>query len=216
MLIDLDNISFGNPCVEHFSILSEQNYLDYLTKDLTTYTFPKNSSATARQELEMIVDNISQIADKEEIYNRFINYDKGIIAFFNSYLNADGTQQELMNIIHSLVEDTSPLIYKLKFYFARPRPGQLAYFYKLKLFPYRSTTSDCPSYPSAHAYFATIITRVLSNLVPENTKDFTDVCQDICDSRVFLGLNYLSDIEAGIIAAEKVLANQEFKIKYKQ
>jgi hypothetical protein len=83
------------------------------------------------------------------------------------------------------------------------------------LFPYSSITANSPSFPSGHSYQARIITEVIGNLYPQTYALMQKIFDDICYSRLYLGLHYQSDIDVGIFCADKVLALKEFKAKYK-
>jgi hypothetical protein len=103
----------------------------------------------------------------------------------------------------------------LKFFHQRPRPKQLAEYYKLKLFPFLSGSADTPSFPSGHSYQAKIITEVIGNRYPKTYATMEKVFKDISYSRLYMGLHYQSDIDVGIFCGEKVLRDKAFKEKYK-
>jgi hypothetical protein len=121
----------------------------------------------------------------------------------------------MTTLVDSIIEDTLPLLIKLKYYHQRPRPFQLADYYKLKLFPYKSFSADSPSFPSGHSFQGKILTEVVGNHYPETYSYMKKLFDDISYSRLYLGLHYQSDIDVGIFCAEKVLELKEFKSKYK-
>jgi hypothetical protein len=214
--MNIDDISYGNPDLEQLKYLSTNNYLDVLLEDLYTYTFPKNSSEATQEELNEIVTYIDTLKNKQDFIDRYIIYDKYLKKYFTDGLIKGGeNEEEVKKIINDISEDTKPLLNKLKFKFQRPRPNQLAHYYKLKLFPFKSVSADSPSFPSGHAFQTRILTEVIGNLYPKTYSFMQDVFKDICYSRVYLGLHYQSDIDVGIFCADKVLKNKEFKEKYK-
>lgn len=214
--MNLDDITYGNPNQDQIKYLRTESYCDTLFKDLSTFTFPKNSSEATKEELNYIVDCIQNLQNREEFIKKFMTYDRFLSKYFADGMIKAGEDAELVTeLVKGVVEDTKPLLIKLKFHFQRPRPYQLAQYYKLKLFPFQSITSDSPSFPSGHAFQAKLITEVLGNRFPKSYAFMQDAFLDVSHSRVFMGLHYQSDIDVGIFAAEKILALQEFKQKYK-
>lgn len=214
--MDLDLIVYGNPTTEHLKHLSTNNYTDALFKELSVFSFPKNSSEATKEELNQLVDYTSDIALRDEYLHRYKVYDRGLLAYFKNGLTKEGESNEEMNaLIDEVVADTMPLLMKLKYKFQRPRPYQLAAYYKLKLFPYKSTSGDSPSFPSGHAFHGKLLTEVIGNRYPEIYGYMTMLFEELCYSRLYMGVHYQSDIDVGIFAAERVLAMKEFKMKYK-
>lgn len=214
--MNLDLILYGNPTVEQLEQLNTTTYCDVLFKELSVYTFPKNSSQSTQDELNEVAQFLADISLNEEKIKMARMYDAKMIPFFKKLMEKDGKPDEEANkIIDEIIKDTKPLLMKLKFHFQRPRPSQLAAYYKLRLFPYKSVSADTPSFPSGHAYQAKLITEVLGNRYPETYGYMQSLLESICNSRLFLGLHYQSDIDVGIFAAETILQLDEFKKKYK-
>jgi hypothetical protein len=103
---------------------------------------------------------------------------------------------------------------KLKFYFQRVRPYQLAYYYKLKLLPFVSYSASSPAYPSGHALQSEIFAKVVGDKYPSLFKIVNAFAKDIQMSRLFMGLHYQSDIDFSLAIADKIYENKEFKLKY--
>lgn len=214
--MNLDEITYGNPNIEQLELIKTTNYLDVLFEELSTYTFPQNSSDATKEELNHIVDCLKQIEGEEEYLKRYKTYDVNLKRYFiEGMLKGNVNESEIKELVNSIYEDIRPLLVKLKYHFQRPRPNQLAEYYKLKLFPYQSFSADSPSFPSGHAYQGRILTEVIGNLYPDTYSFMERVFQDICYSRVYMGLHYQSDIDVAIFCADKVLSNKQFKQKYK-
>lgn len=217
--MDLDLISYGNPTNEQLKYLREENYVDSLFEELSSYRYPRNSSDATKEELNQIVDYLNTLdknAHKEEYLKRYKGYDRQLRKFFKEHIIKDvDNQEELNQLVDSVIEDTKGILYKLKYFFQRPRPKQLAEYYKLKLFPYDSVSADSPSFPSGHSFQAKLLTEVIGNRYPNSYAVMDKILDDICYSRLYLGLHYQSDIDVGIFCAEKVLSLKEFKQKYK-
>jgi hypothetical protein len=214
--MNLDEITFGNPNIEQLAYIQKESYLDYLFEELSTYTFPKNSSEATKEELNQIVDCLATLEGKEEYIKRYKTYDAHLKKYFiDGLVKGLENEDEVKVLVNDIMEDIKPLLVKLKYHFQRPRPNQLAQYYKLKLFPYQSISADSPSFPSGHAFQGRILTEVLGNRYPKTYSFMQKVFKDICYSRLYLGLHYQSDIDVAIFSADKVLADKEFKQKYK-
>lgn len=214
--MNLEQITYGNPTQEQLVYLQKDSFVDILFSDLSKYTFPKNSSDATKEELNAIVDAINTLGGKDEYIRRYKMYDKNLKEYFIEGLVKGGeNKDEVTNLVEGIIEDTKPLLNKLKFYFQRPRPFQLAEYYKLKLFPYTAITSQSPSFPSGHAIQGKLLTEVIGNRYPKTYSFMQDVFNEICYSRLYMGLHYQSDIDVGIFCAEKILELKEFKVKYK-
>lgn len=214
--MNLDFITYGNPTEEQVKFLKIENYLDYLFDDLVSFTFPKNTSEATKEELNQIVDSLNLIHQRENYLERYLVYDRNLKNYFiDGFTRGGENKEEVESIVKSIIDDTKPLLLKLKYHFQRPRPHQLAQYYKLKLFPFRSTSADSPSFPSGHSFEAKLITEVLGNKYPKTYSFMQSVFNEICYSRVYLGLHYQSDIDVGIFCAEKVLKNKTFMEKFK-
>jgi hypothetical protein len=214
--MNLDLITYGNPTQDQIVNLTKETFCDVLFDELIEYKYPKNSSEATIEELNAIVDALKNLNGKDAYLNRYKAYDVSLKRSFIEFILKDVEEKdEIIKTIESIQEDINPLLMKLKYYFQRPRPFQLAEYYKLKLFPYSSITANSPSFPSGHSYQARIITEVIGNIYPQTYALMQKIFDDICYSRLYLGLHYQSDIDVGIFCADKVLALKEFKAKYK-
>jgi hypothetical protein len=214
--MNLDELRYGNPNQEQLPYLHKETYVDVLFNELSTFSYPRNSSEATREELNQVVDAINTIKGKEEFEKRYRVYDRGLLKYFKDGLTKNGEKiEEMTTLVDNIIEDTLPLLIKLKYFHQRPRPFQLADYYKLKLFPYKSFSADSPSFPSGHSFQGKILTEVVGNHYPETYSYMKKLFDDISYSRLYLGLHYQSDIDVGIFCAEKVLELKEFKSKYK-
>lgn len=211
----LDSITWGNPL---------QKYLPYLEKDLSPlekhipqlikFTFPKNSSKGTREELNQLVDYVNEVKGDTEALKRYKAYDASIERIFAQVLMEHNLDGKAIEMVDSLFDETIPLILKLKFYFQRPRPYQLAEYYKIKLFPYDTKSGDSPSYPTGHTLQAKLICHVLGNHYPEKFDFFENLAKDIEYSRLYLGIHYPSDNDYSLFIADTIIRDKEFKYKY--
>jgi hypothetical protein len=214
----IDELKFGNMSQESLYWLNKATYLDKHFATLTTFTFPANSSDTTQKELNKIIDAVNVIKENKELLARYQEFDRKSFRFFRELIEGlpmIENKDEFNNMLSAIIVDASPVIYKLKEFHQRPRPFQLAAAYKVRLHPFKTMSQDCASYPSASVYFARIICEVIGNRSPDMYGTMQILFRDICSSRLGLGLNYQSDIDVAICAADKMLEDQEFKVKFK-
>lgn len=213
--LNIDNLSYGNICREDIEFLNQETFLDVLFSELTSYSYPKNSSNTSKEELNELVEYTNELLADEQSLARFQKYDSdlngSLIGFLVKY---KVKKDDAIHLVNAINRDILPLMMKLKFYFQRVRPYQLAYYNKLKLFPYVSYSANSPSYPSGHALQSQVFAHVVGDKYPSLYKIVHAFAKDIQMSRLFMGLHYQSDIDYSIVIAEKIYENKEFKLKY--
>lgn len=213
--MNLDEVGYGNPTLDNTKAINQTSFLDELFGELTAFTYPQNTSESTKDELNQIVKNIDSLKRDAEKQNRYATYDVYLDEFYAKFLSQYNIpSEEVLQKIEQLHDDIKPLITKLKYYFQRPRPYQLAYYYKLKLMPFTTLGSDSPSFPSGHAVQSKVYSEVLGNHYPELYAKLMQIHQDICDSRMMLGVHFQSDIDVGIYVGERILQTKEFMIKY--
>jgi len=211
----LDSITWGNPLQKHLPYLEEgKSPLEKLIPQLVNFTFPKNSSKGVREELNQLVDYVNEVKKYPETLKRYRAYDASLTKIFAQVIIEQNLGEKGAELVDQLLDDTVPLIIKLKFYFQRPRPYQLAEYYKLKLFPFESKSDNSPSYPSGHALQSRVICHVLGNHFPEKFDFFENLSKDIEYSRIYLGIHYPSDVDYALYIAETIMRDRDFKAKY--
>lgn len=93
---------------------------------------------------------------------------------------------------------------QIKYQFNRPRPVQLAEAREVK-FPEVSTkTGHTPSYPSGHALSSRVFSLYLGNIFPSHKQEFLNIEEQIGLSRIQLGVQFPSDIEAGTSVGDQL------------
>ena len=213
--MDLDAIGYGNPTIENLKGINTESYLDSLFADLTQFTFPKNSSEATREELNQLVRNVQATATDEDARNLYSAFDVYLDEYYINFLSKFKIPpEESGKVLQSLHDDVKPLILKLKYFFQRPRPYQLAYYYKLKLMPFTTLGADSPSFPSGHAVYSKVYSEVLGNQYPELYGALYHIHNQVCDSRLALGVHFQSDVDVGIYVGERICQFKEFMIKY--
>lgn len=217
MTIDIREVKYGNPNIVHQELLKQETYLDVLLGEILKYPPPK-VLADIKDELEIVVNAVQKTSKNEDAERRYIFWDRGFVKYFKGKLVEkldEDNKKKVLYTIEEIVKDTLPLLLKIKYHYNRPRPSQLAIYFKLPLYQYPSLSDDSPSYISGHVFQSKIICEVLGNYYPKEYSLFNNIQKDISQSRLGLGLHYPSDIEMAYLAADKVLKNREFMMKYK-
>lgn len=212
--MEINQITYGNPTITTKNQLQKESYLDNVFFHFQTFDFPKNDSDVTKSELNQIVKSLDSInlPENENILKNYLLFDRNIGQSIFEYFYKQ--EIELGSLIINVLEDIIPIIYKLKYFFNRPRPNQLAQYYKLKLFPYDSKTSNSPSYPSEKVIIGTVLLSIIKEKHPEKTEECLKFMETIEFSRVFLGLNYQSDVDFSKEIAEFILVQPKIIAKY--
>lgn len=212
--MDLNQVTYGNPTQELKDMLSRKGLLDDLFDKLKTADMPTNDSELTKEELNEIVDGIALLKDSENIsfLNRYKSYDRSLIQSIITIFKQKGI--DVQSVCEEIFEDVNPLIAKLKVHYNRPRPYQLANYYKLKLFPFQSFSAHTPSFPSGHTVQAYVAMNVIGSMYPTHYKFAKSIIEDVAESRVNLGLHFPSDNDFAKEVGESILKHKEFAKKY--
>ena len=91
---------------------------------------------------------------------------------------------------------------ELKYKYNRPRPHQIAEFYGINLNGVELDTMRTPSYPSGHAIQGYLLGMYFGDKYPQSRKVFTQLGEDIAQSRIVAKAHYPSDKSFGKVVAE--------------
>jgi len=212
--MNLNQVTYGNPTKEHKLYLEKDSLVDDLFTKLKEDFFPTNDSELVKDELNELVDYVNSISDEENkaFLTRYKAYDRSLIQVITSTFKLKGIDVE--TLCEDIINDIRNLIYKLKYFYQRPRPYQLAQYFKLKLFPYNSFSASTPSYPSGHTLEACVILNVISDKYPNEYQFCKEMIDDIAYSRLYLGLHYPTDNDFAKEVAKEILKHPKFTKKY--
>lgn len=212
--MEFNDITYGNPTQEQLAFIQGSCLVDDLFDTFKDSVIPKNDSELVKDELNEVVDSLNIVSQPENqnYLKRYLAYDRHLIQALSSVFKQKGIDVE--ELIVEIVKDVQNLIFRLKFHHQRPRPFQLAQYYKLKLFPYKSHSAHTPSYPSGHTIQSIVILNVIGNKYPTQYQYCKELIEDISYSRIFLGHHYQSDNDGGKEIGKAILKHPEFTKKY--
>ena len=98
---------------------------------------------------------------------------------------------------------------RLKMFYQRPRPYQIAWLGKIEILPLGSTSALSPAYPSGHGAQSRLIALILSEAYPDKKEFLMKICDFVADSRVAMGLHFPSDNVFGQAIAEYLFQTKE-------
>jgi membrane-associated phospholipid phosphatase len=114
------------------------------------------------------------------------------------------SQARLAAIVHTALHDAVIATWRAKYQFNRVSPGQAA----SDLIPASLTTGAVaerePSYPSEHAAIAGAAVGVLTSFFPKQEAKLKAMAAELGQTRLMMGANYRSDIDAGFALGQAV------------
>jgi hypothetical protein len=212
--MEFNDLTYGNPTHEQLGFIQGSCLVDDLFDTFKDAVVPNNDSELVKDELNEVADSLAVMSQPENqnYLKRYLAYDRNLIQAISSIFKQKDIEVE--ELVTEIVKDIQNLIFKLKFHIQRPRPFQLAQYYKLKLFPYKSFSAHTPSYPSGHTTQAIVILNVLGNKYPTEYQYCKELIEDVAYSRVYLGHHYPSDNDGGRELGKAILKHPEFTKKY--
>ena len=213
--MDINDVTYGNPTIDELTSIQEIGLVDDLLESLkSTLSYPANDSELVKDELNEIADCLLSIAQPENqnYLKRYQSYDRNLKQALISIFKQRNIDVEGLCI--DIIKDIQSLIYKIKFFYQRPRPNQIAQYYKIKLFPYKSFSAHTPSFPCGHCVEAVVILNVIGNKYPTEYPFCKELIDDISYSRIYLGHHFPSDNDGAKEVGDAILKHPEFTKKY--
>ena len=143
---------------------------------------PSNNSFTTMQEIKEL--------SKIPINKNFVKEKDDIKKSFTKIVDES-------EFIQSLIDESAPIILKIKKYHNRPRPKKLAKKLGIKMEDIEMDSMKTPSYPSGHSAQGMLIGMVLSDKYPSKRNKLMKTARDISKSRNIAHAHYKSDSKFG-------------------
>ena len=139
---------------------------------------PNENSVTTKGEVKEL--------SKLPIREKFIKEKDNIKKSFESIVGKD-------EIIQKLINESAPIIMKIKKHHNRPRPKVMAKKMKTKMEDMEMASMKTPSYPSGHSVQGVLIANVLADKYPNKKDKLKKMGRDISYSRRSARAHYKSD-----------------------
>ena len=143
---------------------------------------PNDNSNTTRQEINKI--------NKIPIRETFVKEKDDGQRNFEKIVGPDP-------LIKQLIDESGPIIGKLKDYYNRPRPKVLAKKFNIDMKDIELKTMKTPSYPSGHSVQSYLLGLTLSDKYPQKRDKLMKEARDISFSRQVAHAHYPSDSKFG-------------------
>lgn len=129
--------------------------------------------------------------------------DKRFEKLFQIFLES---QRKTYNVEYyeMLIDSLIPIIVKLKEYYGRPRPAELAKSMGINFVGDDLSSAQIPSYPSGHTIQAYVVAHMLSDQFPEHEDSLMKIAELVSQSRIDRGVHFPTDIEHGREIAESI------------
>ena len=160
--------------------------------------FPENGSKRTLEELHYL--------EKQKVDDKFVKEHDDVTEVFQKLfkeLELEFNKEEA----DELLKQSAKYLMELKYKYNRPRPYQLAEFYHMDVTNFNMDSMNTPSYPSGHATQGYLLGKIYSQRYPKYKKEFTDLGENVSESRIIAKAHYPSDKEFGRRLAEKLFEN---------
>ena len=206
---EIDAIGYGNEVKKHRQTYANQEpVIIKLAKEngiydqLFLFQNPRNSSVETKSELEEIITIQESLSDSD--IKLIKKAEKDLLGLINAKLIELGSPDEIL-LLEAITKFTDPLLYKLKNFYNRPRPYQLARALDLEMYPIIPTNASSAAYPSGHALDAYTCSWALGQKYPELADQIITYCEDLAFTRIQAGVHYRSDADFSKIIFDKLI-----------
>ena len=151
---------------------------DFSIKKYLNKKPPSDNSFTTKEEIKELT--------KIPMKKGFVKEKDDIKKSFGKIVKED-------KLVDNLIQESAPLILKIKKHYNRPRPKNLANKIKVKIESMEMSSMKTPSYPSGHSVQGYLIGLTLSDKYPNKRDKLMKLAKDISYSRRVAKAHYKSD-----------------------
>lgn len=130
-------------------------------------------------------------------------HDKDPAFAIKTYLTLFGIKYD-QQFINKVLDESAIIIRTLKNSYNRPRPQQLAPYFKVEFEVLWSRTTNSPSYPSGHSTQSRLIAEIYAKKYPEHKLNLIKAAEECGGGRVMAGFHYPTDHKAGVYLAKRL------------
>ena len=211
-LITVNNITYGNPNAEQAILVEKLGTFDYIANHFMDKPYPDNDGKYSQRELEQITEQMKKL-DNAKIVESSFAFDENLAGMCMDVAQKCGVSNP-KKFVSSVFKDIDTIIMKLKFFYNRIRPFQLANIYKYPLNPMPTVSAQSPAYPSGHTVQSKVIADILSFKYPSHSNTLENFADKCSKSRIILGVHYPSDEVFGLQVASGICKDENFRKKY--
>ena len=217
--MSLDKITYvETPEVFLKTAKSDFKHLDIDIQKLLSFPPPSNSSEETKKEL-IDIKIFMDMDHPQDFKTNLKKMDEDPAQFVIDYYEEITKSKAAEDVLKFITDgDVEVLAMKLKMYYNRPRPYQIAEHYGIE-FDYNKSiqngAADHPSYPSGHTLSAYFTAKVLGHINPQVKKQLVKRAMMVADSRIMEGVHFKSDNDFSIYLVDNVLMPAFLK-KYDQ
>jgi len=167
---------------------------DNMFKDFDTSPFkkmkpPGNNSFDTMQEIKAL--------SKIPLDKKFVKKYDNIESAFKQTAKENNIADYDKKIATTLINDSAPVIIKLKEHFNRPRPKVSAVKMNINMKDIEMASMKTASYPSGHSVQGVLIGKALGDKYPKAKSAFNKTAENISYSRRVAHAHYKSDSDMG-------------------
>jgi DNA topoisomerase IB len=203
---DLNSLGYG--ALTSFSKEVSDSFSSEFPIDLDKLTVeepPLNMSPQTREELEHLLYLQQDV--RPYLLGRVQASNEDPLLHVKEYCLQNGLPVD--SEAYHLSQELRPLIMKLKRFYDRPRPYQLAPLHGMPDFsPLELKTTGTPSYPSGHTMQAFIGALYLADKFPEHREALLQSARKTSLDRMIAGVHFPSDVIFGEMMAKEIYQNR--------
>ena len=211
-LVPVNELTYGNPNAEQDILIRKEGEFDYIANHYMSKPYPNNDGDYAKKELVEIRDAMKKL-QHDKVVELSVKFDEDLSGMLVDTATKCGVSNP-QQFVRELYKDINPIIMKLKYYYNRIRPYQLANIVNYPLNPMPTVSSQSPSYPSGHTVQSKVFSDILSFRYPDQQDMLIKFADKCSKSRLILGVHFPSDEIFGKQLSAGIVKDENFKSKY--
>jgi hypothetical protein len=211
-LLTINELTYGNPNAEQDILIREEGSYDYIANHYMQKPYPNNDGQYAHKELGLIREDMKKLKH-DKVVELSVKFDEDLSGMLIETANKCGVSNAT-KFVAELYKDINPIIMKLKYYYNRIRPYQLANILSYPLNPMPTVSAQSPSYPSGHTVQSRVFAEILSFRYPDQQDMLMKFADKCSKSRIIMGVHFPSDEIFGKQLSDGIILDENFKAKY--
>ncbi|MDA7670331.1 phosphatase PAP2 family protein [Akkermansiaceae bacterium] len=211
-LVAINELTYGNPNAAQDILIREEGAFDYIANHYMQKPYPNNDGQYAFKELSSIREDMKKL-QHDKVVELSVKFDEDLSGMLIETADKCGVSNP-SKFIEELYKDINPIIMKLKYFYNRVRPYQLANILSYPLNPMPTISAQSPSYPSGHTVQSRVFAEILSFRYPDQQDMLMKFADKCSQSRIIMGVHFPSDGIFGKQLSDGIILDENFKAKY--